>query len=145
MVQGVRFELPEIGDVSPLIYFFAESFPPFSLLGCFACRVTLGLAEDEKNESTNSQLPSLRQDHIGRGLEREVCCYFGNDQLSLLRQQEALERRKKENSFRRNSTLSLSRLRSSFFAVLSCSSLNSSLFFKICLRFSRRIGFEDLQ
>jgi len=102
--------------------------PLFSLLGSFACLVKKGLAGDKLSEPKNIQLPTLRQDSIRRGLEREESCYRGKRQVSSVWQPETVERRKKENCFWRSATLLLPRLRSSFFAVVNCTSFNFSFF-----------------
>ena len=102
--------------------------PLFSLLGSFACLVKKSLAGEKLIESENSQLPSLWQDFIRRCLEREEICYLEKRQVPSVWQPETVERRKKENCFWRSATLLLSRMRSSFFEVVSCSSFDSFFF-----------------
>ena len=102
--------------------------PLFSLLGSFACLVKKSLAGDKLIESENSQLPSLRQDSIRRGLDREEVCYLEKRQVPSVWQPETVERRKKENCFWRSATLLLPRMRSSFFTGVSCSSFDSFFF-----------------
>ena len=116
------------GDVSLVRSFFAPSFPLFLWLGSFACQVKKVLAEDEIDESKNSQLPTLRQDSFRGSLERDGFCCPKNCQVSSMRKSEAVERWEKESSFKRAATVQLSRLRSSFFAMVSCFSFLKTCF-----------------
>jgi hypothetical protein len=113
--------------ITPLALFCTALFP-FLFFGSERSFVEACLAGVESCEWENNELPSLRQDSISRSFERGDLGNRENGQVPAVWQPEIMERREKENCFWGIATLLLPKLRSSLFAVVSCSSLDSFFF-----------------
>jgi hypothetical protein len=117
VVQGVGFEPPNFGDVSPLR--FSAAFFPFFFFGENAVLSKNYLAlGDIVDESKNSQLPSLRQNLAIRPVERTNFDRQEDNQVPSVWQHEKLERRKIPYSYKGCSALLLQRLRFAFFRAV---------------------------
>ena len=92
-MRGLGLEPPYIEAISPLRSFFAASLPLFSLFGSLECRVKKGLARDELHESRTRK-------------------------MSRMQQSETIQRRDTIHAKRRVTALSLPRLRSSVFTLV---------------------------
>ena len=127
-MQGVGFEPPTL----PYIATFAFSPQPFSLFffllrGIPFC-ANKSLAGDEKLESKDSPLSSLRKSFVRRPLEKSSGSIEGK--LSSMWQSESLESCEKKNSHGIEAALLLSKLWASVYCKVVAVSSASSLFFE---------------
>jgi len=99
--------------ISPVDFQSLFAFSPFSFLKGSLVVAQENLAGVDKNGSKIIQLPPLRENNLKRCLNQHTTA--SKSQVYFMRRPKSLEKRKKERSFWRNSTLYLPRLRSSFF------------------------------
>jgi hypothetical protein len=146
VVQGVGFEPPFFGDVSPrFVSFFAVSFPFF-----FVRENSLreqDLVGDEIDESKNAQLPSLRKNiacRLGGNCDKsELCEGTSKRQMPEMSRLQSLERLSVLHClWRSHSTLLVQRMWDSLFKAVIAKTLFVFSFF---LKFWRRRQVEDLQ